>query len=269
LHDTRAIGTWADDERPRQEHALTKTRALAVLAVVAALALAPPSAHGSSFSFTGTFSHDDDVRQITFDVGAPSMVTLRTWSYAGGTNAAGTVVPRGGFDPVVALFDSTGGLIEWSDDGPCAVVGKDAVTDRCRDSYLSISLQPGLYTTSVTEYDNVPRGPSLANGFSESGHGDFTPSLTHRFVVPCPDPQSSFVDLSGVAGGCGRTGAWALDILNVGQVASVPEPAGIGMLVVAWAALGLATWCIPVSSRAVRAGRRSDSLCAALSAKRH
>jgi hypothetical protein len=75
-----------------------------VLAALAAMVLVSTPAAAADFSFTGNFTQDDNVQLFNFVVGAPSSVTLRTWSYAGGTNAAGTTIARGGFDPILALF---------------------------------------------------------------------------------------------------------------------------------------------------------------------
>src|SRR3954464_13851032 len=79
-------------------------------------------AAAANFSFTGTFAKDDDLQIFLFT--APSTdVLLRTWGYAGGTNINGQVIPPGGFDPILSLYDATGGLgalsplIDTNDDG--------------------------------------------------------------------------------------------------------------------------------------------------------
>ena len=41
---------------------------------------------------------------ITFTLTSQNFVTFQTWSFGGGTNAAGTVIPAGGFDPLISLF---------------------------------------------------------------------------------------------------------------------------------------------------------------------
>ena len=74
------------------------------VALVAALGLCTGLASGSSFSFTGVFSTDDQLQQFTFTLAAPSFFTLGTWSYAGRVNQAGMVIPRGGFDPWLSLY---------------------------------------------------------------------------------------------------------------------------------------------------------------------
>src|SRR5579872_2104912 len=122
-----------------------------------------------NFSFTGMFTSDDDVQQFNFAVGAPSTVTLRTYSYAGGTNSAGTVIPRGGFDPILALFDSSGNLVNQNDDGGCGLVPADAGTGMCWDTYLQSPLAPGNYSVTVMEYNSFANGPNIANGFLEQG----------------------------------------------------------------------------------------------------
>src|SRR4051794_10875032 len=75
-----------------------------------------------NFSFTGIFSRDDDVQFFSLALGAPSMVTLRTYSYAGGTQANGNVVSAGGFDPVLTVFNSPGQLLHQEDDAPMGTV---------------------------------------------------------------------------------------------------------------------------------------------------
>ena len=45
----------------------------------------------------------------------PRPVTLlRTWGYAGGTNINGSLISPGGFDPILSVFDATGGLLSSS-----------------------------------------------------------------------------------------------------------------------------------------------------------
>lgn len=198
---------------------------LAAAALAASLASAP--AQAIDFSFTGALSQDDEVQLFNFGIGATSTVTLRTWSYAGGTNAAGATIAAGGFDPILALFDGAGMLIDQNDDGGPAHVPADAETGNNWDTWLQlVDLPAGTYTVAVMQYDNLANGPNLSNGFARSGLGNFTPTIT-----TCPDAQPSFNDVSGVAG-CGRTGNWAFDILNVNEavVVETPEPASLALL---------------------------------------
>jgi hypothetical protein len=76
-------------------------------AVLASL-LVSGSASAADFSFTGNFKNDNEVQEFNFSVvRSPSDVMLRTWSCAGGTNVAGAVIQRGGFDPIVSLFNAS------------------------------------------------------------------------------------------------------------------------------------------------------------------
>src|SRR5215813_13417684 len=120
-------------------------------------------AHADNFSFTGNFTQDDNVQLFNFTVGALSTVTLRTVSYAGGTNSAGTVISRGGFDPILALFNATtGALFGQNDDG--TGVPTD-ITGVAFDTLLTTSLAAGNYTVAVMQFDNFAVGPNLSNGF--------------------------------------------------------------------------------------------------------
>jgi len=203
-----------------------------LLATAFCLALAAPAAHAASFSFTGTFGQDDDVQLFNFSVGATSDVTLRSYSYAGGTMADGTVISSGGFDPILALFDSTGALLEQNDDG--AGVPVDPATGSAFDTMLSRSLAPGDYTVSVMQFNNFATGPTLGDGFDREGEGNFT-------ATDWPCAASAFCDVNGDS----RSNEWAFDILNVDTAGTPPEapiplPATLPLMAAALGGLGFA-----------------------------
>lgn len=160
------------------------------------------SSFAADFSFTGNFATDIDVQLFNFTVASNNTsVTLVTRGYAGGTNAAGTSIPRGGFDPILTLFSPTGAFIV-SDDDQSSVV--DPVSGNSWDALITRLLDTGTYTLALTQYNNSAIGPNLSNGF------------TGAVINP------GFVDANGFQ----RTSAWAVDILNVSQ-ASIPSTAGV------------------------------------------
>lgn len=172
-------------------------------------------AMATDFSFVGSLADPNEVQLFEFFVPADSTVTLRTWSYAGGTNAAGDIIVRGGFDPILALFNSVGALIGQNDDGGLNVMA-DAVTGQRFDTFFQQNLAAGNYTVSVMAFSNFANGPNLSDGFG--GGGSFTDFVGDR-----------------------RTNAWAFDILNVGeavQVGGVPEPATWAMLLLGFGFVG-------------------------------
>jgi len=189
---------------------------VAPLMVVGCLLSAPASA--SDFSFVGNLAGDDAVQTFDFSVGALSSVTLRTWSYAGGTNAAGQAIARGGFDPILALFAlPDGSLLSQNDDDLSGNVAADAVTGEFFDTFLQETLAPGNYRVSVMQFANFAVGPNFSDGFSGSG-------------------TSNFQDFVGDF----RDSHWAFDILNVNSAVQngVPEPSTWAMMILGFAGVG-------------------------------
>jgi len=178
------------------------------------------SARADQFSYSGNFTSDDQVLTFAINVTAPGTVTLRTYSYAGGVDLAGTTVPAGGFDPVLTLFDATGNFLVTNDDGTCGEVGTDPTTANCFDAYVSTQLAAGLYTVALTEADNLPWG-NLSDGFMQTGNGDFT----------CPEflgQAGAFCDASPSQ----RDSSYELDIDTPDVLSSpVPEPAPFLLLI--------------------------------------
>ena len=193
------------------------------------------------FSFTGTFSQDDHLEIFLFTAPSASFVA-QTLSYASGTNGAGTAIPAGGFDPVLSLYNATGGLVASStlvamnDDGAGAAT--DPITGNAFDSYLAVStLNAGdTYALILSEFDNVPvatGSPTWGDGFTQSGQGDFTAG-----EFGCPD-GTPFCDAPYPQ----RTGSWAVDIAGARSASDItggtPEPGSILLLSAGLASLAL------------------------------
>lgn len=191
-------------------------RLVVALAGVASFIGSPALA--ADLSFVGSFSDPNDVQLFNFVVESQSNVTLRSWSYAGGINAQGNSIDRGGFDPILALFDSSGLQIGQNDDDETGTVAADAVTGQQFDVYLQRLLDPGSYIVSVQAFSNFAVGPNLSDGFSGGG---------------------SFTDISGDL----RSNSWAFDILGVDSavpVGSVPEASTWAMMIMGVGFVGFA-----------------------------
>ena len=163
------------------------------------------SAFAVDFSLSGTFAKDDDVKLFEFNVGTKSTVTLKTYSYAGGVQADGTVIQAGGFDPVLSLFDASGNLIFLNDDDESGTVSQDPTTDEAYDSFLKVLLEAGDYTLALTQYGNFSNTTNLADGFSQTGNENFTSHFSRCTT------GSLFCDFTGDV----RTNKWAFDALSI------------------------------------------------------
>jgi hypothetical protein len=197
--------------------------------IACAICISAADLGAATFSFGGTFLIDD--QHQNFVITAPSsLVTIHTFGYAGGTNANGQLIAQGGFDPVLSLFDSTGGLtltsplVAFTDTSAFCPNGPDPSTGSCFDEELVLTtLLPGnSYTLVLTQSNNYPNGGFFGDGFSQDGNGNFTPGAFGCFA-------NAFCDSNFGAPGQARTGNWALDILGVGNAtgpSNVPEPGG-------------------------------------------
>lgn len=189
------------------------------------LALSLSASFGANVSYTGRLPQDDAVELFQFNVLTTKEVTIRTLSYAGGVPSIGSVIPEGGFDPYLALFDSTGARLADNDDG--AGVPASSVTGFAFDAALTQTLATGSYTLALTQVDNFSAGANLSDGFLLSGTGSFTAAFG------CSN--GSFCDIAGN----NRTSFWAVDLQNIdsatGPPNAIPEPRSFALLV-----LGLA-----------------------------
>jgi hypothetical protein len=228
--------------------------------------LAPDTVRAISLSFTGSLASPTSTFETTFKVVGTGDVTIQTFGFGGGTNAAGQTIPAGGFDSTVALFSGSGNSASivtiggnpagssdvtslFSPGCPPAgmvTIGTGSGATVCGDSKLvvpSSSLSIGTYilTLSVAGYQPLAFNPGppthtlLSDGFS-------TPIGSPMFQtcnVTSDQPQGICVT---------TTSNFAVDIS--GPITPVPEP-GTFML----AATGLAM----VAAKRRRAPERTFS----------
>ncbi|MEO0431567.1 MAG: DVUA0089 family protein [Cyanobacteria bacterium J06656_5] len=161
------------------------------------------TALAADLSFRGPFSQDSDVHLFDFSVETESTVTFRTYSYAGGTQADGSTVAAGGFDPMLTLFNSAGNRLFINDDDKSGTVAEDPTTGKAYDSFLTVLLAAGNYTVSLTQYGNFTNSINLADGFNQTGN--FTSNFSRCTGV------AAFCDFTGDS----RTNRWAFDAFGV------------------------------------------------------
>jgi hypothetical protein len=200
--------------------------------------------HAASLSFEGTLASSDSVFEQTFGLSGVSTVAIQTFGFGGGTNAAGTVIPSGGFDPLIALFsgpvatatifvDGFGNPLAdadnllnppWSFVGNCPPAGTVAIgsDNDCGDDFMQVALAAGTYTLVLTDANYIPNAV-YDNGALSEGFTDLTAG-----VFQTCDPVSNAC--------IAPNGNYAVDITSTSVFA--PEPGALWLM-----ALGLAALC--------------------------
>jgi hypothetical protein len=245
-----------------------------MLSVVLLLS-APLSANSIQFlSYTGALSTPQSVFEATFTLTSSDTVTFQTWGFGGGTNAAGAVIPAGGFDPMISLFAGSGptativtdglgdavadsdilGNPPFSPVGNCppagtVTIGTGTGSALCGDDYMQANLTAGLYTLVLSTAENFPNAVNpgapayftIGDGFTDFsdgatgfGTGSSLPYQTCNFTSDQPDGVCIDPDAN-----------YAVDIvstradLTTTTSATVPEPGAPSLLGVGLALLSL------------------------------
>jgi hypothetical protein len=147
-------------------------------------------------------------------------VTIQTFGFGGGTNAAGAPILAGGFDSLVALFSGTplaivtdgsgnpiasvAGTTQFDPGCPPAGTVMVGGTATCGDSKLVATLFPGMYSVLLSDANYIPfavsPGPPvsslLSDGFADLSGGVFQ---TCNGNGACISPNGNWaVDISGI-----------------------------------------------------------------------
>ena len=184
--------------------------------VLLAAAISLPAA---TVSLTGSLdpTNPNDVYLYQFEVPAISDLIFQSYGFGGGTNAAGTMIPSGGFDPYLSVFVGAGPgaiFLASNDDGSCPPGNPDPT---CSDPTLSLPAQPaGSYTLALTVFDNFSFAENIGSGTLGDGFiglGDYFNTASNEF----------------------RTASFALDVSS--SAGFVPEPGTVFLSAVAAAVL--------------------------------
>lgn len=127
------------------------------------------SANATLFNFTGDITYHNDVVYTYFSLDSDATnVRLWTDSFQSGTN----------FDPITALWDASGNLIDENDDNDLI----NPSTQTYYDSGFELGfLGAGDYILSVATYANFAAGSSLSEGFDYDAQ---TPILLSEWSQP-------------------------------------------------------------------------------------
>lgn len=114
------------------------------------LAVAACSLSAGSLPFTGTLSSAGSVFEDTFTLTAADTVTVQTWGFGGGSNAAGQAILAGGFDPLIALFSGSSPTAAMAE---TSAIGTD---NDCGDDYMQMGLPAGTCTLVLSDANYIP-----------------------------------------------------------------------------------------------------------------
>ena len=198
------------------------------------------SAFADAVSYTGTLNSPEDTWETAATLSSAGTLTLQTWGFGGGTNAAGTVIPSGGFDPFVGVFDSSSNLIQGTSDAltnytsfigcpPVGLVTIGSVPGNCGDITMVLRLAAGTYTVLLSDAEYIPNAIFDSPSYGNLSEG-FT-DLTGGAFQTCADLNDCNND----------TANWAMDVTTPGSVTATPEPGslvvcGLGLMAI------VATW---------------------------
>jgi hypothetical protein len=127
-----------------------------------------------------------------------------TFSYGGGTNGASQVIPQGGFEPYLSLFDAGGNFLASTFFGTTCPPGANTntVSNACFDVQLDGgTLAAGSYQIAISAFENMSLAENngsgtLADGFTGLGNLAAGEDLHYAFDVvlnsttPVPEPGS-------------------------------------------------------------------------------
>jgi len=98
-------------------------------ALVALLWATAASGATAYYTVTGSFADGSETQSFLFNtdeaISSTETLSLRTWHYVGGINAAGDVIPGGGFDPILRLYSGET-LVAVDDDIDRSIFDYDA-----------------------------------------------------------------------------------------------------------------------------------------------
>ncbi len=193
--------------------------------------VAASAAFADTLSYTGALSSPEDSFEAPATLSVAGTLTIQTWGFGGGTNAAGTEIPSGGFDPFVGVFDSSGNLIQgtsrlsvlflnytsFTGCPPAGLVTIGSVGGNCADITMSLALAPGTYTIFLSDAEYIPNAVFDSPSYGNLSEG-FT-DLTGGVFQTCADLNDCNND----------TPKWALDVTTPSQVTATPEPGSLGV----------------------------------------
>jgi hypothetical protein len=245
---------------------MRKTLWIVCALLVFAAIVAPIADADTVMSYTGTLATSESFFSVGLTVATSgSTLDVQTWSFGGGTNAAGMVIAPGSFIPLVALYSGTS--ISTSSIVPVDYVLNLAGTQAISDTYEPSGTNPAASADTLSTLTGValsgqcPPGNKglggecgdatlivtglaagnyqllLSDGFNQPLSVNPGPPLSTLFSDGFTDlTGGSFTDCDTTATTCGN---WAMDVRLSSPIVTSPEPGTLLLLGAGLVGLGL------------------------------
>jgi hypothetical protein len=144
---------------------------------------------------TGILPDPNAIVSYLFTLDSNSTVTFQSYSWGGGTNAAGAAIAPGGFDPLLTLFDDTTGgyIIDQPDTFGTSNLDFQLVQDLAAGNYRAVISAAGNFANAVDPSgnfsDGFSRSAAVADFVNVTSEYAFNIKVTKKPATTVPEPS--------------------------------------------------------------------------------
>jgi hypothetical protein len=144
---------------------------------------------------TGILTDPNAIVSYLFTLDSNSTVTFQSYSWGGGTNAAGNAIASGGFDPLLTLFNGTTGgyIIDQPDTFGTSNLDFQLVQDLAAGNYRAVISASGNFANAVDPSgnfsDDFTRGATDADFVNVTSAYAFDIKVAKKPATTVPEPS--------------------------------------------------------------------------------